>query len=122
MLPEKDRQAAADSLLNAEKTRVVIAQLSKTYPDMTIDDAYDVQRRWEAARVTAGAHVVGRKIGLTSRAMQQASKMTEPDCGVILDDRLYRDGASIPAKTFIKPRLETELAFITATDLSGTGR
>jgi 2-oxo-hept-3-ene-1,7-dioate hydratase len=121
MLTDKDRQVAADSLFNAEMTRVVIPQLSKTYPDMTIDDAYDVQRRWAAARIKAGARVVGRKIGLTSRAMQQASKMTEPDYGVILDDRLYRDGASIPAKTFIKPRLETELAFVMATDLSGAG-
>jgi 2-oxo-hept-3-ene-1,7-dioate hydratase len=121
MLSEHQRQAAADSLLNAEKTRVVIPQLSKSHPDMTIDDAYDVQRRWAAARIAAGARIVGRKIGLTSRAMQQASKMTEPDYGVILDDRLYRDGASIPASSFIKLRLETELAFIMSQDLSGTG-
>jgi len=121
MLNDSQRQAAAESLLNAEKTRVVIQQLSKTYPEMTIDDAYDVQRRWAAARIKAGARVVGRKIGLTSRAMQQASKMTEPDYGVILDDQLYRDGACIAAKSFIKPRLETELAFIMAHDLSGTG-
>jgi len=121
MLSDQQRQAAADSLLNAEKTRVVIPQLSKTYSEMTIDDAYDVQRRWAKARIALGARVVGRKIGLTSRAMQQASKMTEPDYGVILDDQLYRDGASIPARTFIKPRLETELAFIMATDLQGEG-
>ena len=121
MLTDHQRQAAADSLLNAEKTRIVIPQLSKSHPDMTIEDAYDVQRRWAAARIAAGARVVGRKIGLTSRAMQQASKMTEPDYGVILDDRLYRDGASIAANSFIKPRLETELAFIMAQDLSGTG-
>lgn len=121
MLTEAQRQAAADSLINAEKTRIVIPQLSKTHPEMTIDDAYDVQRRWAAARIAAGARLVGRKIGLTSRAMQQASKMTEPDYGVILDDQLYRDGACIPVKTFIKPRLETELAFIMASDLSGSG-
>jgi 2-oxo-hept-3-ene-1,7-dioate hydratase len=121
MLSDSQRQSAADSLLTAEKTRIVIPQLSKTYPDMTIDDAYDVQRRWAAARIAAGARLVGRKIGLTSRAMQQASKMKEPDYGVILDDRLYRDGANIPARSFIKPRLETELAFIMATDLHGAG-
>lgn len=121
MLTEQQRQAAADSLLNAEKTRIVIPQLSKSHPDMTIDDAYDVQRRWAAARMAAGARLVGRKIGLTSRAMQQASKMTEPDYGVILDDRLYRDGAFVPASSFIKPRLETELAFIMSDDLNGSG-
>jgi 2-oxo-hept-3-ene-1,7-dioate hydratase len=121
MLSKQQRQTAADSLLTAETARTVIPQLSKSYPDMTIDDAYDVQRRWAAARIAAGARLVGRKIGLTSRAMQQASKMTEPDYGVILDDRLYRDGARIPASSFIKPRLETELAFIMAADLAGAG-
>jgi 2-oxo-hept-3-ene-1,7-dioate hydratase len=121
MISETDRQAAADSILNAERTRIVIPQLSKTYPEMTIDDAYDVQRRWAAARIKTGARVVGRKIGLTSRAMQQASKMTEPDYGVILDDMLFRDGARIAANRFIKPRLEVELAFIMGADLSGAG-
>lgn len=121
MLTEVDRQAAADSVLQAEQTRVVIPQLSRTYPAMTIEDAYDVQRRWAAARVAAGARVIGRKIGLTSRAMQQASKMTEPDYGVILDDMLLRDGARIAVNQFIKPRLEVELAFVLSHDLSGAG-
>jgi 2-oxo-hept-3-ene-1,7-dioate hydratase len=121
MLSDKDRQAAAESLMNAEQTRQVIPQLSKTYPAMNIEDAYDVQRRWAALRINNGARVVGRKIGLTSRAMQMASKMTEPDYGVILDDRLFRDGMRISASLFIKPRLETELAFIMGEDLSGAG-
>jgi 2-oxo-hept-3-ene-1,7-dioate hydratase len=121
VISEEHRQAAANSILKAESSRTVIPQLSKTYPEMTIEDAYDVQRRWAAARIAAGARVVGRKIGLTSRAMQQASKMTEPDYGVILDDMLYRDGARIAASRFIKPRLEVELAFIMGADLSGAG-
>ncbi|WP_322096515.1 2-oxo-hept-4-ene-1,7-dioate hydratase [Pelagibius marinus] len=121
MLTDADRQAAADSILRAEETRVVVPQLSKTYPSMTIEDAYDVQRRWAAGRIAKGAKVAGRKIGLTSRAMQMASKMTEPDYGLILDDALFNDGARIPAGTFIKPRLETELAFVMGEDLSGAG-
>lgn len=121
MLTDAQRQAAADAILNAEKTRVPCVQLSKQYPDMTLEDSYDVQRRWADARIAAGAKVVGRKIGLTSRAMQMASKMTEPDYGVILDDSLFSDGASIPADTFIKPRLETELAFVMGEDLKGAG-
>jgi 2-oxo-hept-3-ene-1,7-dioate hydratase len=121
MLTDAQRQAAAQSLDQATRSRIVIPQLSKTYPDMNIDDAYDVQRRWAQLRITAGARVVGRKIGLTSRAMQQASKMTEPDYGVILDDMLFRDGARIAANRFIKPRLEVELAFVMGTDLSGAG-
>lgn len=88
---------------------------------MQIEDAYDVQRRWARIRIENGARIVGRKIGLTSRAMQAASNMSEPDYGVILDDSLYRDGARIPARTFIKPRLETELAFVMGEDLGGAG-
>jgi 2-oxo-hept-3-ene-1,7-dioate hydratase len=121
MLSDEQRQAAADSLLTAEQTRITVPQLSKTYPEMQIEDAYDVQRRWAAGRLAKGAKIVGRKIGLTSRAMQMASKMTEPDYGVILDDALFKDGARIPAGTFIKPRLETELAFIMGEDLQGDG-
>jgi 2-oxo-hept-3-ene-1,7-dioate hydratase len=119
MLTDPQRQDAAEALLKAEQTREVIPQLSKTHPDMTLEDANDMQRRWAALRIAAGARVVGRKIGLTSRAMQQASKMTEPDYGIILDDMLYRDGARIAANRFIKPRLEVELAFIMGADLSG---
>lgn len=121
MLSDEQRQAAADSLLTAEQTRITVPQLSKTYPEMQIEDAYDVQRRWAEGRLAKGAKIVGRKIGLTSRAMQMASKMTEPDYGVILDDALFKDGARIPAGTFIKPRLETELAFVMGEDLQGGG-
>jgi 2-oxo-hept-3-ene-1,7-dioate hydratase len=121
MLTDAQRQEAAESILRAEATRVVVPQLSKTYPEMTIEDAYDVQRRWAEARIAKGARVAGRKIGLTSRAMQMASKMTEPDYGLILDDALYGDGARIAAGTFIKPRLETELAFVMGADLEGAG-
>ena len=121
MLTNEQRQAAADSLLEAERTRVVVPQLSKTYPQMTIEDAYDVQARWAQGRIAKGAKIIGRKIGLTSRAMQLASKMTEPDYGVMLDDALFKDGARIAAGTFIKPRLETELAFIMGEDLAGAG-
>jgi len=121
VITDDERQAAADSLLEAERTLKVVPQLSRTYPAMEIEDAYEVQRRWAAGRIAQGAKVIGRKIGLTSRAMQMASKMTEPDYGVMLDDSLFKDGARIPAGRFIKPRLETELAFIMGEDLSGAG-
>lgn len=121
MLTDQQRQDAADAILNAEQSRVVCPQPSKTWPGMTLEDAYDVQRRWAKARIAAGAKIVGRKIGLTSRAMQRASKLTEPDYGVILEDALCYDGARIKAGTFIKPRLEVELAFVMGEDLFGAG-
>lgn len=119
MLNPSERQAVADALLQAEATRQVIVQPSQTWPAMEIEDAYAVQHLWAQARIAKGARVIGHKIGLTSRAMQKASKITEPDYGVMLDDALYRDGAQIPAGRFIKPRLEVELAFVLGQALEG---
>lgn len=119
MLTEEDRRKAAEAILKAERERVPCTQLSQTFPDMEIADAYRVQDLWAEARIAGGARLAGHKIGLTSRAMQMASKMTEPDYGRILDDALYNDGAQIRTEIFIKPRLEVELAFIMGEDLSG---
>jgi 2-oxo-hept-3-ene-1,7-dioate hydratase len=121
MLTEDERKNGAAALLQAERERKPIPQLSKTYPNIEIEDAYRIQDIWAQARVGAGARVVGHKIGLTSRAMQMASKMTEPDYGRILDDALFNDGAQIKVERFIKPRLEVELAFIMGEDLEGPG-
>ena len=121
MLTDNERSRAADAILRAEREREAIPQLSRTFPQMEIEDAYRVQDLWAEARIAAGARVVGHKIGLTSRAMQMASKMTEPDYGRILDDALFNDGAQIRADLFIKPRLEVELAFIMGEDLAGPG-
>lgn len=121
MLTDEERREGAQAILRAERERKPIPQLSKTFPKMEIEDAYRVQDLWAQARIAKGARVVGHKIGLTSRAMQIASKMTEPDYGRILDDALFNDGEQIPIETFIKPRLEVELAFIMGEDLSGPG-
>jgi 2-oxo-hept-3-ene-1,7-dioate hydratase len=119
MLTDDERRAAAQSLLIAEESRLPIPQLSRTYPQIEIEDAYRIQDLWAEGRIAKGARVAGHKIGLTSRAMQMASKMTEPDYGRILDDALFNDGAQIRADRFIKPRLEVELAFIMGEDLQG---
>ena len=119
MLTDEERRSAAQALLGAEESRVPIPQLSKTYPQIEIEDAYRIQDLWAEGRIAKGARVAGHKIGLTSRAMQMASKMTEPDYGRILDDAQFNDGAQIRADLFIKPRLEVELAFIMGEDLEG---
>lgn len=121
MLSEEQHRRGAAALLRAEVERQPIPQLSETFPTIEIADAYRIQDLWVEARVAKGARVIGHKIGLTSRAMQMASKMTEPDYGRILDDAMYNDGARIPADRFIKPRLEVELAFIMGEDLCGPG-
>src|SRR4051812_24569168 len=90
------RQGAAD-LFRAEQDKKVIPQLSRTYPDIELPDAYAIQRLWAEMHIEKGARQIGHKIGLTSRAMQMASKITEPDYGHLLDTMMYRDGAQIPA-------------------------
>src|SRR6266581_5308332 len=101
MLSEEERRRGAEAILGAETERKAIPQLSRTFPNMEIEDAYRVQDLWAEARIAKGARMVGHKIGLTSRAMQIASKMTEPDYGRILSDAMFNDGAQIPAGRFM---------------------
>lgn len=122
MLTQDERHQAAAALLQAEEALIPMPQLSRLYPEMVLEDAYRIQDIWAQARIDRGATVIGHKIGLTSRAMQMASNITEPDYGRILDDAMFNDGASIAAKRFIKPRLEVELAFIMGDDLEGPGK
>lgn len=119
MINATERQNAANALLQAETDRKPIQQVSRTWPDMEIEDAYAVQQLWADAKVKSGARIVGHKIGLTSRAMQMASKMNEPDYGVLLDSMVYADGARISAAQFHLPRLEVELAFMLDKPLGG---
>ena len=115
----KDHRAAALALLDAEATRRQIGLLSLAHPGMTLDDAYAVQADVIALKLAAGRHRVGWKIGLTSRAMQEALKIDTPDSGVLLDDMVFQDGATVPKNRFIQPRVEAEIAFLMAHDLSG---
>jgi 2-oxo-hept-3-ene-1,7-dioate hydratase len=87
---------------------------------MTLDDAYAVQGALVARKIAAGRKPIGWKIGLTSRAMQQALNITTPDSGVLLDDMLFADGATVPAGRFIQPRIEAEIAFIMEAPLAGS--
>src|SRR5258708_35407286 len=104
MLTDEQRRRGAEDLARADRERKVIPQLSRTFPNIEIEDAYVIQRLWAEARIANGARHIGHKIGLTSRAMQMASKITEPDFGHLLDDMLYNDGAQIPAERFLAPR------------------
>lgn len=111
--------AAADTLFQAEVTGRQCGLLSLRYPGMTLDDAYAVQAALVARKRRAGAQVIGWKIGLTSRAMQQALNITTPDSGVLLDDMLFADGATIPSGRFIQPRIEAEIAFVMKSRVAG---
>jgi 2-oxo-hept-3-ene-1,7-dioate hydratase len=120
-LGENDVADAARQLALAEQTRTPVRQLSLQYPDMTIEDAYAVQRILVETKMASGRRVIGRKVGLTSRAMQQAVSISEPDHGALFDDMFYADGAVIPADRYIRPRLEVELAFVLGQTVCGPG-
>ncbi len=112
-------EECARRIHEAERTHVQIRQLSLEYPGITIEDAYAIQRAWMRIKVAEGRVLKGRKIGLTSRAMQQASQIEEPDYGDLLDDMFFRDGSDIAMSQFVVPRVEVELAFIIGKPLRG---
>jgi 2-oxo-hept-3-ene-1,7-dioate hydratase len=109
----------AQQLDEAERNRMQIGQFSLAHPAMTLEDGYRVSRSWVNRKLAAGRTVIGHKIGLTSRAMQRASNVTEPDFGTLLDDMLFANGQDIPIALFIEPRVEVELAFILKEPLKG---
>lgn len=121
MMSEAERAEAANLLLIAEKERKPVLQLSTTWPQITIDDAYAIQGKVVAEKVAEGAKIVGHKIGLTSKAMQLSSQIDEPDYGHLLDYMLLDDGAQVAHSDYCVPRVELELAFVLAEPLKGPG-
>lgn len=110
---------AGNSLFLAEQGRVQRSLLSAEHPEATMDDAYAVQRAFVDRKLAAGRRIIGWKIGLTSRAMQQQLNITTPDSGVLLDDMAFASGDTIPAGRFIAPRIEAEISFVMKTPLQG---
>jgi 2-oxo-hept-3-ene-1,7-dioate hydratase len=121
MLSDADRRKAAESLIEAERTKKPVLQLSKTYPGIVIEDSYAIQGLVNEMKVAAGSKVIGNKIGLTSKAMQQSSQIDEPDYGVLHDYMVVEDGAKVPFANYIVPRVEIELVFVLGRPLKGPG-
>lgn len=118
-LTKLDIARAAERLHQAEKTRVQIRQLSQDHPAITVDDAYAIQKAWIDIKVGEGRVIRGHKIGLTSKAMQSALNIDEPDSGILFDDMFFQDGGLVPSDRFIGTRVEAELAFVMKHRLSG---
>jgi 2-oxo-hept-3-ene-1,7-dioate hydratase len=121
MLAPDVHATLARELDDSERRRVPVEQFSKRFPEMTLADSYAIQREWVRLQQAAGRRVIGHKIGLTSRAMQIASQITEPDYGTLLDSMLIRDGGEVEAARYLVPRLEVEFAFVLARPLKGPG-
>ncbi|MGR3369067.1 MAG: 2-oxo-hept-4-ene-1,7-dioate hydratase [Sagittula sp.] len=118
-MTEDEIHAAATALLQAEKMGSQIGLLSLKHPGMTMDDAYAVQAALMTAKLVEGRKVIGWKIGLTSRAMQDALKIDTPDSGVLFDDMAFETDGMVPGGRFIQPRVEAEIAFVMKAPLEG---
>jgi 2-oxopent-4-enoate hydratase len=119
---ETQRQAElADALWQAETTRQPIAPLTEQYDDLAIEDAYAIQGINVRRRIDRGASVIGRKVGLTSKPMQELLGVDEPDYGVLLDEMYVEEGDEVDLARLLQPRIEAELAFVMGRDLEGPG-
>lgn len=121
MLSPQTIDTLALELYQARKTRVAVRHFSRRHPEMTLEDGYAIQRAWVRLEQADGRVVRGRKIGLTSRAMQLSSQIDEPDFAPLMDDMFFEAGGDIPVGRFIAPRVEVELAFVLGRDLAGPG-
>lgn len=116
--PDQHRAVAA----RHQQARLGVTPIKRAtfdHPDMTIDDAYACQLAWMTMQVREGATVAGHKIGLTSKAMQAAMKIDEPDFGTLLDYMMHDTGVTLMASDYLDPRLEVELAFVLGDHLPG---
>jgi len=111
----------ARALREAESSRQPIGPLTADHPDLSVADAYRIQQINVHLRKEQGGLVRGRKIGLTSVAMQQQLGVDEPDFGALFADMLVEEGDAIPVGELIQPRVEAEIAFVMESDLQGPG-
>jgi 2-oxopent-4-enoate/cis-2-oxohex-4-enoate hydratase len=110
-----------DELHAALRGRHTVAPLTEREPDITIEDAYHISRHLFERRLGEGEKLVGKKIGVTSKAVQSMLGVWQPDFGY-LTDPMWIQGDEIPiSKELIQPRAEGEIAFVLARDLVGPG-
>jgi 2-oxo-hept-3-ene-1,7-dioate hydratase len=119
MLSESDRLKACELLLQAERDRKPMQQLSSLWPEIGFEDAYAIQSLVQGRKLSAGRRLIGHKVGLTSKAMQRSSQIDEPDYGHLLDDMMLSDGARVTHANYCIPRVEIELAFVLGKPLRG---
>jgi 2-keto-4-pentenoate hydratase len=120
MKPSEVREAAA-ALLDAYRSGTPIAPLSTTYPRATVADAYGIQQEQVRSWSEAGDQVRGHKIGLVSDAIQRQMGVHEPDYGHLTASMFHPEHRPIPARGFIQPRIEPEIAFVLGASLRGPG-
>ena len=110
-----------DELYEALAAGKTVSPLTSRGFDITIEDAYHIQQRMLARRIEKGEKVVGKKIGVTSKAVMNMLGVGQPDFGYLLDGMVYNEGESIPMASLIQPKAEGEIAFLMNKDLMGPG-
>jgi len=120
-LNEAELSDTAQRLIEASRDLKPIDPITETYPQIIIEEAYRIQLITVEDRTKKGGKVVGKKIGLTSPAMQQMFNVNEPDYGQLLDDMLIYQGEELSTSRLLQPRIEGEIAFILDRDLIGPG-
>jgi 2-oxopent-4-enoate/cis-2-oxohex-4-enoate hydratase len=110
-----------DELYEALKACRVVDPLTTRHPEMTIEDAYLIQQRLNSRRLAEGETIIGKKIGVTSKAVMTMLGVYQPDFGMLTDGMVYNEGQAIPASSLIQPKAEGEIAFILKHDLVGPG-
>ena len=118
-LTENQIEVAAESLFQAEISRKRIGLLSVQFPEIDMEDAYKIQAALVEKKINSGLKLEGWKIGLTSKAMQDALKIDIPDSGILFDNMFFKSGDEIPTERFIQTRIEAEIAFCMKGSLAG---
>ncbi len=116
-----DFKKASEELFQAEKGAYQIGRITDQFPVMTVEDAYAIQLENVSKRILAGEKVIGLKVGLTSKAMQNLLGVSEPDYGHLTDKMLITEGEHCQLKELIQPKVEGELAFCLKRPLKGPG-
>jgi len=112
MLNDETITSIADELVEAGRTRTPVKRLTARYPEMTIEDSYKVQGLWRQRSEANGRRLAGRKIGLTSEAVQQQFGVFQPDFGLLFSGMLYGSSEPMLLDNFLQPRVEAEIAFV----------
>ncbi|MBT2737180.1 2-keto-4-pentenoate hydratase [Bacillus sp. ISL-7] len=109
----------AKELIDAENLQYSVAPLTERFSELDVSDAYQIQLEVIGKKLKEGHKVIGKKVGLTSKAMQQMLGVDEPDYGHLLDTMKIADEATIKIADFISPKVEAEIGFILEEDLVG---
>ncbi|WP_321853262.1 MULTISPECIES: 2-keto-4-pentenoate hydratase [Burkholderia] len=110
-------QAAAEALHSARATRTAVEPIAPRFGISGLEAAYAVAEANTAERIAAGQRIVGKKVGLTSIAVQQQLGVDQPDFGVLFDDMEYLDGDDVPMNRLLQPKIEAEVAFVVGRDI-----